>query len=91
MNNKYTFYFQENNTLFNGSVLSVCYKADENEISCFGLTGGNVLIILKSSKLLVNPPHQSVDFLNFEAQRRETMQAIAQYGDGIFIYLPQEG
>lgn len=65
MNNKYTFYFQENNTLFNGPVLSVCYKADENEISHFGLTGENVLIILKSSKLSANPPHQAVDFLNF--------------------------
>lgn len=35
MNYKYTFYFQEHNTLFSGPALSICYKASQDEISHF--------------------------------------------------------
>ncbi len=31
MNEKMSFYLQQNNKLFNGNVLTVCYKADEDE------------------------------------------------------------
>ena len=32
MNNKYSFYYQKNNKLFNGNVLVICYKATSEEI-----------------------------------------------------------
>lgn len=35
MNYKYTFYFQEHNTLFSGPALSICHKASQDEISHF--------------------------------------------------------
>ena len=47
MNDKISFYLQQKNKLFNGSVLSVCYKADKNEIKEYGLTNENVLLLIK--------------------------------------------
>lgn len=63
MNQKYTFYIQQYNSLFGGPVLSICYKASKDEVERFGLTGENVLIILKSEKLEEKTSHESMDFL----------------------------
>ena len=51
MKNKYSFYFQKNNELFGGTVLSVCYKADDNEILKYGLTSPNILILIKTPEI----------------------------------------
>lgn len=64
MNQKYTFYIQQYNSLFGGPVLSICYKASKDEVERFGLTGENVLIILKSEKLEEKTSHESMDFFN---------------------------
>lgn len=49
MNNKYSFYYQENNKLFNGNVLVVCYNATDKEIKEYCLTSNNIVIFIKSS------------------------------------------
>lgn len=46
MKNKYSFYFQKKNELFGGKILSICYKADNNEIVKYGLTNENILILI---------------------------------------------
>lgn len=51
MNNKISFYLQQKNKLFNGNVLSVCYKADKNEIKEYGLTNENILLLIKNNKI----------------------------------------
>ena len=51
MNNKYSFYLQRNNEMFKGSVISICYKADSNEIKKFGLTSENILILIKADEI----------------------------------------
>ena len=50
MEKKYSFYFQKNNSLFNSPVISVCYKANDDEIKKYGLTNENILIIFKHDK-----------------------------------------
>lgn len=51
MKNKYSFYFQKNNELFGGTALSICYKADNNEIVKYGLTNENILILIKTPEI----------------------------------------
>lgn len=51
MKNKYSFYFQKSNQLFGGTVLSVCYKADDKERVKYGLTGDNILILIKTPEI----------------------------------------
>ena len=51
MNNKISFYLQQKNKLFNGNVLSACYKADKNEIKEYGLTNENILLLIKNNKI----------------------------------------
>lgn len=51
MKNKYSFYFQKNNELFGGTTLSICYKADNNEIVKYGLTNENISILIKTPEI----------------------------------------
>lgn len=51
MKNKYSFYFQKNNELFGGTILSICYKADDKEILKYGLTNENILILIKTPEI----------------------------------------
>ncbi len=50
-NDKISFYLQNNNNLFNADVLTVCYKADENEIKEYGLTSPNIVLFIKNDKI----------------------------------------
>ena len=51
MNDKYSFYYQENNTLFKDNILVVCYTASAQEIKKYSLTSNNIVLFLKSSKM----------------------------------------
>lgn len=51
MNNKISVYLEENNKLFNGNVLTICYKASEKEVKEFNLTSNNVLLFIKHKKI----------------------------------------
>lgn len=51
MEDKFSFYFQTNNALFNSPVISMCYKADITEIKKYGLTGENILVLFCHKKL----------------------------------------
>ena len=51
MSNKFSFYLQKNNKMFDGSLLTICYKADKKEIEKYGLTSENIVLFLKSKKL----------------------------------------
>ena len=76
MNQKYTFYIQQYNRLFGGPVLSICYKASKDEVKRFGLTGEDVLIILKSEKLEEKTSHESIDFFNLVGSLYDEKQEI---------------
>lgn len=62
MNDKYSFYYQENNKLFKGNVLVICYKSSAKEIKENSLTGENVVLFLKSSKIDNLEINGSVDY-----------------------------
>lgn len=51
MYSKFSFYLEQENNLFGGRVLAVCYKADFDEIKEFGLTSENVLFLIKNKGL----------------------------------------
>ena len=63
MNEKMSFYLQQNNKLFNGNVLTVCYKADEDEVRKYGLTSDNVLILIKSNKINDWTNKKDIDYI----------------------------
>ncbi len=63
MNNKYSFYYQKNNKLFNGNVLVICYKATSEEIKEYSLTSDNIVIFMKSSITEKLIKENSVDYL----------------------------
>ena len=49
--NKFSFYLQNNNNLFNGDVLTICYMADKEEVNKYGLTSPNVVLFIKNDKI----------------------------------------
>lgn len=49
--NKFSFYLQNNNNLFNGDVLTICYKADQEEVNKYGLTSTNIVLFIKNDKI----------------------------------------
>ena len=49
--NKFSFYLQSNNSLFNGNILTICYMADKKEISKYGLTSPNIVLFIKDDKI----------------------------------------
>ncbi len=53
MKNNYAFYYQKDNVIFNSDILSVCYRATSDEIKKYGLTSENIIILLKSKKLII--------------------------------------
>ena len=84
------FYYQKNNTLFDGSVLAVCYKANEDEIKHYNLTSENILIFIKSPKLENLSKKTDVDYrkeiqLAFQNQdiflRAQCECLLGMYGD----------
>lgn len=64
MKEKFSFYFEHDNSVFKGNVLAICYKADKNEIQEYGLTGENILLILKSEQLDELLNKRDVDYLS---------------------------
>ncbi len=50
-NNNFSFYLQNNNTLFNSDILTVCYMADEEEVKKYGLTSPNIVLFIKNDKI----------------------------------------
>ena len=51
MQEKYSFYYQKNNKLFNNNILVVCYRATTQEIKKYNLTGENIILFLKSKEM----------------------------------------
>lgn len=51
MKERISFYLQKNNHIFDDCVLSICYNATQEEIKEYGLTGENILILVKNSQL----------------------------------------
>lgn len=62
MPDKMSFYFQHNNTLFGKNVITLCYKADKDEIKEYGLTGENVLIFLYHNRINDIPQKNDIDY-----------------------------
>lgn len=51
MKERISFYLQKNNYMFGDCVLAVCYKATQSEIDEYGLTGENILLLIKNNQL----------------------------------------
>ena len=55
MKRKYSFYFQKNNSLFDGPVISACYKADEDEnFTNHNLRFANIESAISEEKCIYN-------------------------------------
>lgn len=63
MENKYSFYLQKNNELFGGRVLSICYKADNEEIIKYGLTDAYILIFIKTPEINSSLDKKNINYL----------------------------
>lgn len=61
---KYSFYLQKNNTLFKGSVLTVCYQASKEEVKKYALTSPNIVLFIKNDK--IDEFRENVDCNYFE-------------------------
>lgn len=48
--NRFSFYLENNNVMFNGDVLVVCYKATNDEIKNYGLTSPYVVVFIKNNE-----------------------------------------
>ena len=89
MNERYSFYYQENNKLFNDNVLVICYNAPEDEIEKYGLTSNNIVLFVKSKIMnrLIN--ENNVNYLKtipklFEKEiliRIQSECLLGMYGD----------
>ena len=64
MNDRYSFYYQENNKLFGGNVLVICYNATAEEMRNYGLTTDNIVLFIKSS--LMNDNIKEESGINYE-------------------------
>ncbi len=64
MTEKFSFYLEHDNNLFSSIVLAICYKADSKEIKEYGLTGENILILVKSKKLESLLEHKTIDYFS---------------------------
>lgn len=62
MKERMSFYLQKNNTIFGGCVLTVCYKATEDEIKEYHLTSENVLLFVKSKDLEALVNRKNIDY-----------------------------
>ncbi len=62
MNDKFSFYLQQDNSLFKGKILTVCYKADSNEINEYGLTDENVLLLIKNKQINNFKSKSNIDY-----------------------------
>lgn len=51
MKEKFSFYLQKKNSLFNKCTLAICYKADADEIKQYGFTSENVVAFVVNDKL----------------------------------------
>lgn len=51
MKERLSFYLQKNNTLFGDAILTVCYKATDEEIQKYSLTSENIVLFLKGSNV----------------------------------------
>ena len=64
MNDKFSFYLQQDNSLFKGKVLTVCYKANSNEINEYGLTNENVLLLIKNKQIDKFQSKTNIDYFS---------------------------
>ena len=64
MRNQYAFYLEKNNKLYGGDILSVCYKATQEEIKKYNLTSENIVLFLKSKN--IEKIQENKDFYYFE-------------------------
>lgn len=80
MNNKFSFYFQKDNLYFGGEVLTICYKANKEEIEKYSLTSENIVLFIKSKKFdkIIN---NNVEYFNLVSKLFE---------DEIFIRIQSE-
>lgn len=62
MDNKFSFYLQQENGLFKGKTLAICYKADQDEIKEYGLTNENILIFIKNKAIDNFIPKKSINY-----------------------------
>lgn len=64
MKDKYSFYLQNNNKLFNSDILVVCYEADESEISEYNLTSKSIILFIKSEEINFATLNKDVNYRN---------------------------
>lgn len=64
MKEKFAFYLQHNNHIFSSDILSICYKADENEIKEYGLTSENILILINNIEIEQLKGKKNIDYFN---------------------------
>ena len=64
MKNKYSFYYQKNNKIFDSNILTVCYSADPNEMEKYSLTSNNIVLLIKSEKIDELILNNKVDFFD---------------------------
>lgn len=63
MKSKYSFYYQENNVLFSGNVLVICYNASNDEIKKYSLTSDNIVLFLKTTTMDKMINEGNIDYL----------------------------
>lgn len=64
MENKFSFYLQQENSLFKGKTLAICYKADQKEIEEYGLTSENILLFIKNKAIDNFIPKKSINYFS---------------------------
>ena len=64
MSDKFSFYLEKNNKMFNGNVLTICYKADSKEVKKYSLTSPNIILFLKNDKIDNIPEKGDYDYFN---------------------------
>lgn len=80
---KLVYYFQRKNDLFGDNVLSICYKASENEIKINHLTDKNVLIFIKCKD------HDNAEMLNNKFDIKEYIKTTFK-NKNIFLRVQSE-
>ena len=64
MKNKYSFYYQKNNKIFDSNILTICYSIDSDEMERYSLTSNNILLLIKSNKIDELMSNNKIDFFD---------------------------
>ena len=62
MGENFSFYLEQENRMFGGRVLAVCYKASEEEMERYNLTSENIILFVKSKAIDEIKDGQGFDF-----------------------------